>query len=113
LSGLQSALSDEANEKLSLILEKGRTDYNITIIIGDQAKSASSYAYEKWFKSNASTSDGIWVGSGITEQYLLKANKTTSEMHDEITSEFAFSLQKGKVVKVKILKTRAEVEDDE
>jgi len=113
MAALQSVLSDEVNEKLSLILEKGTADYKVNVIIGEQVKNLSSYAYEKWFKANVSSSDGIWIGSGITEQYNLKANKTTSEMHDEITSDFGFALQKGKAVKVKVLKTKAEVEDDE
>lgn len=113
LLSLKSVLTDEGNEKLSLILEKGSTDYCISIIIAEQAKSVSSMAFEKWYKSNVSQSDGIWVGNGITEQYQLKANKTTPEMHEEITSEFGYSLQRGKSVRLKLLRNKAEVEEDE
>lgn len=113
LSVLKTTISEESNEKLALILEKGTLDYNITIIIADQVKNISSVSFERWYKANISPSDGIWIGSGITEQYQMKANKTTSEMHDEITKEFGFSLIKGKCIKIKTLNNKTEDEDDE
>lgn len=113
LSMLRTALSDQAKEKLALILEKGTTEYSINVVIADQAKNISSVAFEKWYKANVSGTDGLWIGSGITEQYQLKANKTTAEMHEEITPEFGYSLIKGKAVKLKLLNNRAEEEKNE
>lgn len=113
LVALKEAIGAEANEKLSLILEKGTTDYNVTVIIGEQSKAVSSISFEKWYKTKVSPADGIWIGSGITQQYQLKAAKTTSEMHEDITAEFGYSLQKGKCVKIKILKNKKEEEYNE
>lgn len=113
LTMLKSALSDQGKEKLSLILEKGTLAYKITILIAEQAKSISSVSFEKWYKAQVSPSDGIWIGSGITEQYQMKANKTTSEMHEEITHEFGYSLIRGKCVKLKLLNNKPEDESDD
>lgn len=113
LSMLKSALSDTAYEKLALILEKGKTEYNINFVIAEQVKNISSVSFEKWYKLNVSPSDGIWIGSGITEQYQMKANKTTAEMHDDITHEFGYSLIKGKCVKLKLLNSKLEEENDD
>lgn len=113
LTSLKGALSDEANEKLSLILEKGSIDYKVTIIIADQAKAMSSLSYNKWYTTKVSPYDGIWVGNGIADQYQMKANKTTAEMHDDITAEFGFSLIKGRAVKVKLLNEIMEEEYDD
>lgn len=113
LSMLKAALSDQGKEKLALILEKGTIEYNVNIVIGEQVKNISSVSFEKWYKANVSPSDGLWIGNGITEQYQMKANKTTSEMHEDITAEFGYSLIKGKCVKLKLLNNRAEEEDDE
>ena len=88
-------------------------EYNITIIIAEQTKNISSVSYEKWYKTNVSPSDGIWVGNGITEQYYMKANKTTAEMHEDITSEFGYVLNKGKCIKIKLLNERNEDDNDE
>ncbi|MBQ1187061.1 MAG: type VII secretion protein EssC [Clostridia bacterium] len=113
LSMLRTALSDEGQEKLNLILEKGTKEYNINIVIAEQVKNISSVSFEKWYKANVSMSDGLWIGSGITEQYQMKANKTTSEMHEEITPEFGYSLIKGKSVKLKLLNNSEQEEEDD
>ncbi len=113
LSMLRSALSDQGREKLALILEKGSIEYKITILVAEQVKNISSVSFEKWYKANVSPSDGIWIGNGITEQYQMKANKTTSEMHEDITPNFGYSLIKGKCVKVKLLSSKAEEESDD
>ena len=113
LSMLKAALSDQGKEKLALILEKGTKEYNINIVIAEQVKNISSVSFEKWYKANVSPSDGLWIGNGITEQYQMKANKTTSEMHEDITPEFGYSLIKGKCVKLKLLNNKAEEEEDD
>ncbi|MBP3441244.1 MAG: type VII secretion protein EssC [Clostridia bacterium] len=113
LSSLRSSLSDECAQKLSLILEKGSTEYGMTVIIGEQSKLLSSVAYEKWYKAHVSQTDGIWVGNGITDQYLLKTGKTTSEMHEDITPDFGYSLVKGKCIKLKLLNNGTESDSDE
>lgn len=113
LSMLKTALSDQGKEKLALILEKGTKEYNINIVLAEQVKNISSVSFEKWYKANVSPSDGLWIGSGITEQYQMKANKTTSEMHEDITPEFGYSLIKGKCVKLKLLNNKAEEEEDD
>ena len=111
LTMLRSALSEQGKEKLALILEKGKLEYNVTILVAEQAKNISAVSFEKWYKASVSPSDGLWIGSGITEQYQMKASKTTPEMHEEITPEFGYSLIKGKCIKLKLLNNRAEEDD--
>lgn len=113
LSMLRAGLSEQGQEKLALILEKGATEYGITIIIAEQVKNVSSFSFEKWYKANVSPADGIWVGAGITEQYQMKAAKTTAEMHEDISSEFGYSLISGKSTKLKLLSSRTEEDNVE
>ena len=113
LSMLKASLTDQGKEKLALILEKGTKEYNINIVIAEQVKNISSVSFEKWYKANVSPSDGLWIGNGITEQYQMKANKTTFEMHEDITSEFGYSLIKGKCIKLKLLNNKAEEEEND
>lgn len=113
LSMLRSVLSEQGKEKLSLILEKGSIDFNITVIVADQVKNISSISFEKWYKAHVSQSDGIWIGNGITEQYQMKASKTTPEMHSDITPEFGYSLIKGKCISLKLLNDKVEEGNDD
>jgi DNA segregation ATPase FtsK/SpoIIIE, S-DNA-T family len=108
VASLKNALSNEGAEKLGLILEKGEAKYNITIIFAEQSKDLSGLTFDKWFKRHMNPGDGIWVGAGITEQFNLKPVKQSSEMRQDMTAEFGFSLQKGKSVKVKLLNSQKE-----
>ncbi|MGY3715143.1 type VII secretion protein EssC [Sutcliffiella cohnii] len=114
ISVLKNTLSSEGAEKLSLILEKGEAKYGITFIIAEQSNNLSGgITFESWYKKHVNASNGIWVGSGITEQYNLKPSKITSEMRDEISSDFGFALQQGKGVKIKLLNAVKENEDND
>lgn len=110
---LFASLSDVGREKLGLILERGRSEYGLCVLLSDSMKGVGTYSYEKWYKAQFSPSDGIWVGAGIADQYQLRANKTTSEMHEDIGPEYGFVLQKGKAVKTKLLRTVTEEDSDE
>ena len=68
LSALKGVLNDDANERLSLILLKGRTDYNVTIVIAEQVNAISTVSYEPWYKQNVFQAEGIWIGDGFNAQ---------------------------------------------
>ncbi len=103
LSELKTFLNDEQSEKLNLALERGSLRLNISIIIAEVSKNLSSVNFEKWYKNNVSQEDGIWIGEGISDQYFLKVNKTTTEMNKEISDQFGFVVSNGKATQVKIL----------
>ena len=110
---LKNALSSEGAEKLGLFLEKGEAAYNMTIIFAEQSKNLAGITFDKWYKRHISSSDGIWIGSGIAEQYQLKPSKTTAEMREDMSTDFGFSIQKGKAVKVKLLNSKKENGDND
>ena len=108
LSDLTDVLDDTEKEKLSLILLKGQLQYNILIVVGEQARKASSFVYEKWYKTHLTQTDGIWIGSGVDEQYQIKTSRITSDMHEELSLQFGYSIRKGKAVRLKLLNTDEE-----
>lgn len=95
-------LSDDGRDKLQVFLDKG-AGLNVHIIIIDSAENLNAFTYEPWFKANVSLTEGIWAGSGIGEQYLLKLGKVTTEMYQEIPEDFGYVVKKGKAVLVKLL----------
>ncbi|MFD0588504.1 type VII secretion protein EssC [Paenibacillus sp. GCM10027627] len=111
LSSLFSFVSDDTKEKLKILLEKGSIAYNVIFIVSDAAASLSNFSYDNWFKAHASVNDCIWTGSGFTDQYLLKANKTTNDLYADIGDSFGYVLVKGKPTLVKLVSsTVAELE---
>lgn len=109
LSGLISRLSEDSVNKLKLLLEKGDSAYQVNFILSDSATGISAVAYDSWFKAKVSLSDGIWIGNGITDQYHLKAAKTTNDMYQEIGDDFGYMITKGKVVLIKLLTSTTEI----
>lgn len=113
LSSLRDCLSEQGTEKLRLILEKGSREYQISIVFSDQVKALSSFSFEKWYTSHITQTDGIWIGNGISEQYQLKAAKTTAEMRADVEDGFGFVLEKGKSLMVKLLRSQTGEDDYE
>lgn len=101
LSSLLEGINNEAKEKLELILEKGRAIYNINIIIVEEHSQISSQSYTDWFKVNANSNNVIWLGNGISEQYVFNVdNKRT---FDNIAKDFAVIVVDGQGKKVKFI----------
>ncbi len=103
LLSLRSMLDEKHTEMLDLIFERGAVALGVHIIISDSSKNISSFAYSKWFKANFSASDAVWIGGGITDQFVIKTTKTTSEMYGELDSRYGFSVFKGRATKIKVL----------
>jgi S-DNA-T family DNA segregation ATPase FtsK/SpoIIIE len=103
LSGLNTRLSADSKNKLSVLLEKGDKAYNVNIVISDSVSNISSVAYESWFKTQVSLSDGIWIGNGISDQYQLKISKMASDLYQEVGDSFGYTIVKGKAKLIKLL----------
>ena len=99
---LRGNLEGEHAEKLDLLLERGKAALNVSFLIVEREKNLSGLAYEKWFKDHISLADLIWVGPGISDQYLFTVGKTTSSMREEIPEGFGYLITKGKAAKVKL-----------
>ncbi|MFB9277193.1 type VII secretion protein EssC [Cohnella cellulosilytica] len=103
LSGLMSGISEDAKDKLRVLLEKGETAYQVSFVISDTVSNLSSMSYENWFKAKVSLSDGIWLGNGIADQYQLKLAKLTNDLYQDIGDGFGYRILKGKTTLIKLL----------
>lgn len=106
-----SQLSDDAKEKLSLLIEKAESFYKIHFVLIDVQSTLSTLTYETWFKRHVTGKDGIWMGEGIAEQYVLKINKITSDLYEEIGTEYGYLLTRGKPSLMKLLSSEKEEVD--
>lgn len=108
-SELMAMLSGDGKDKLKLFLGK-LEGLNVTVVLSDSISKVSGYNFEEWFKSEVSLGDAIWIGNGVTDQYVLKP-KITNEMYKEIPEGFGYSIAKGKATLIKLLEaTEAEEE---
>ena len=111
MSRLISVLTDDGREKLSLLLEKAESFYKLHFVIVDAASQYGAFSYETWYKRQCS-GDSLWIGDGIADQYLIKVNKLTSDLYEEIGYDYGYMVTRGRPELVKLLSARSEEETD-
>ncbi|KAA0549164.1 type VII secretion protein EssC [Bacillus sp. BGMRC 2118] len=109
-SDMYGRLSEDGKDKMKVFLERGDS-LNVHFIINDRVNKLTSMSYESWFKKQVSLTEGIWLGNGISEQYLVKVQKVTPDMYKEIPEDFGYVITKGKPVLVKLLSKTASAEE--
>lgn len=106
ITGLQAILAslpDQRKDELNTLLEKAEPHYNIRFVLCESAKAASEFVGTAWYRRHISGSEGIWVGDGITDQYVLKIGKLTSSLYSEIPPHFGYLVKRGKPTLVKLI----------
>lgn len=112
LKKLVEQLSSDGREKLFTLIDKAESIYKIHFVIMDSLAQFNHYNYEPWFKRQVTGSDGLWIGDGIADQYMLKLSKITNDLYEEIGNEYGYIITRNRPVQVKILSsvTGGEVE---
>lgn len=67
LRKIKDKLDDDGRDKLKLILEKTRGEFQMSFWAADDYLASNSYSAETWCNGN-----GIWIGNGIEDQIRLK-----------------------------------------
>ena len=107
---LMDQLSPDSKDKLCALLEKGEAIYKLHFIIVESASEYNSLSYLEWYKRHLTGSDGIWIGDGIADQYLLKINKITSKLYEEIGSDYGYLVARNRPVLMKLLSNESDEE---
>lgn len=101
-------LSEDGKDKLRVLLEKAESFYKLHFIIVDALTQFNSYAYEAWYKRQIPGTDGVWIGDGVADQYMLKVNKVTSDLYEDIGSEYGYLIARNRPLLVKVLSSGAD-----
>ncbi len=105
LKRLYDSLSADGKEKLRLLIEKDEAIYKITFIIVENYRNMHDYGMDAWYKRHLDGQEGIWIGDGITEQYMYRINKLTSDLYEETDHDYGYIVRNNKPQLVKLLTT--------
>ncbi len=96
-------LSTESKDKMHTLLAKGEAIYKMHFIICDTVADLNSLSYEEWYKRHVANNDGIWLGDGVADQYLLKLNKVTNDLYRDVEPGYGYMIRRGRAVYSKLL----------
>lgn len=101
-------LTLDGKEKLNVLIEKAESIYKLRFVFVETSQNLNIYSYEEWYKRHILGTEGLWIGDGIADQYLLKVNKVTSELYEEIGDDYGYLLVKSRPLLIKLLTSKNE-----
>ena len=99
----KNKLSSEDQKLFFNLLTDLKNKKNTKVIIAEAVSRLKGYEYEDFFRSNVQATYGIWVGSGITDQFTIKSSTYNKETRGTIENSFGFNIIKGTAKLVKLL----------
>lgn len=105
-------LSEQSKEDMALLLEKAEAVYKLHFVFCDTADHLSTFSYQDWYKRQLSSTDGIYVGDGIADQFLLKVNKITGDLYAEIGNRYGYTVSRGRPKLIKLLQGTSQKEGE-
>lgn len=85
---------------------------NYSVIVVENANKIKTYEFEDWYKNYITKENGIWIGNGIDNQYLITINSSRKELFNNCGHSFGYIIKDGISTFVKLLEMK-EDEDDE
>lgn len=76
---------------------------NASILILDTVQQIKSVEFDDWYKRYVVNSDGLWIGSGISEQFVLKYNQSGNKLDNNCNMNFGYIIKNGNAKFIKLL----------
>ena len=93
---LSKYMSKLENSKLVTdFIEKMKNNENIKALIIDDYTKLKDFQFETWFKSSITVNNGIWIGSGITDQNLFKISTFNKEYTFKIGNNMGYLISEN------------------
>ena len=103
LDSLKNGLSTGDQDKLTKLLAGVKTKTNIRIVLADSVTKIKNFEYEGFYQDNVQPINGIWIGSGITEQFTIKSSTYNKETRNPIENDFGYNVHRGTATLIKAL----------
>ena len=113
--GLEKFISSVENgeKKLEEILKKAEELENFSFIIVDSASKIKAHEYDPWYKTFVTNDNGIWIGNGINDQYLLNISSYGRKLDNNCGNNFGYVIQNGEPNLVKLIEMKENGDEDE
>ena len=112
--GIDKFLADYANvgSNFNAIIKQLEEKENYSIIVVENANKMKAHEFEDWYKNYITKENGIWIGNGIDNQYLITINSSRKELVNNCGRSFGYIIKDGIATLIKLLEMK-EDEDNE
>ena len=83
---------------------------NVNLIFVDSSFKLKKIGFEPWYTGIINNSNGIWVGSGFSEQAVISAQNYSNKTKEQIDNTYAWLVRKGEPSLMKIVGKKEEEE---
>ena len=94
-------LSITNKKLLDEIFKNSSTLGIVNFVLVDSVDKIKKIEMESWYRSYANKNFGIWLGSGISDQFSINVIQRTPYMRGEVPNSFCFVVNRGKAEYVK------------
>ena len=102
-NAFKEKLSFDNQEKFGDLFRTGKDLGIINYIFIDTNDKLNTLGFDDWYKENNSSTDAIWLGNGLSDQYAINVSNRLEEMDKDIPYNFCFVIRKGKASYVKFI----------
>ena len=104
---------DGGEDKLMEILRNIETTENCSFIIIDNVNKIKNHEYDEWYKAYVLADNGIWIGNGVDDQYLIKINSIGRNLINRCGLSYGYIINQGEPTMIKLLGLKEKGDNDE
>lgn len=101
ISSFKNKLNADNQAKFEKLFSSSQDLDIVNYIIVDTVDKIKTFEYENWYKSNVNKNEGIWLGNGIDNQFLINISQRTPDMKLELEYNYCFLIVRGRPTLVK------------
>ena len=101
--GIEKLMTTNNKDPLNKVMGKIVTLENANVIIIDSSYQIRKLTTELWYSSNIRSDQGIWIGSGITDQTAIRLNSGSRIYNEKINNNFAWVIKNGQGTLIKLM----------
>ena len=84
-------------------LKKAEEQKNYTFIIAETVFKMKNHEYDDWYKAYITKDSGIWVGNGISDQYLIRLNSSNRNLTNNCGESFGYVVKQEEATFIKLI----------
>ena len=95
-------LDDEHKKTFQNILIENSEESKLNFIVFDVPAALKKYEYDEWYKKSIDNSNGIWIGPGISQQFLIKTMSISAAI-SSVDIEYGVIIKNGSASTFKMI----------